>query len=489
MSDPSARDGDATNVYDGADRRAGRDRRRAPKRTAHVAGDRRAHLSRLLRPGLGIKRWLVVVFLGLLFLALAGGVALRALTSGSGQGGGTNLFDFVTLEVLPTELRVVLLALFGMGLFGLGSWKLLNVVLEPYRERPEPLVELLYQRRLRARGPHVVAIGGGTGLSTLLRGMKELTSNITAVVTVADDGGSSGKLRTERGLPPMGDIRACMEALADAEPAMRQLLGYRFLFPADPTADPKDETTPFVGHALGNLLIAALADVTGDFEEAVRQANRVLAVRGQVVPVAGKPITLHAELGDGTIMEGQSRIARAHDIRRVWITPSTVRPATEALEAIGSAELIVIGPGSLYTSLLPPLLVPGIREALTATRAPRIFVCNVATQIGETEGFGLSAHLAALDAHGIGRLIDGVLINGNLQARQPPNYPAAPVRVDVPVSTYGGPALFTRDVVDDDNAHHHDPHKLASTLLTLHEERVIHRRHAIGSSTPAGVTR
>ncbi|MGI8927956.1 MAG: gluconeogenesis factor YvcK family protein, partial [Candidatus Limnocylindrales bacterium] len=216
--------------------------------------------------------------------------------------------------------------------------------------------------------------------------------------------------------------------------------------------------------------------ITGDFEEAVRQANRVLAVRGKVVPVAGRPITLHAELSDGSTLDGQSRIARARGIRRVWITPSDIKPNTEALEAIANAEMVVIGPGSLYTSLLPPLLVPGMREALARTSAPRVFVCNVATQVGETEGFTLSDHLASLDAHGLGDVIDAVLVNGNFTARQPENYPAAPVRVDRALSHATGPHIFPRDLVDEKNAHRHDPHKLATTLLELHDERVIQRR-------------
>ncbi len=174
----------------------------------------------------------------------------------------------------------------------------------------------------------------------------------------------------------------------------------------------------------------------------MRQSNKVLAVRGSVVPVAGRPVTLHAELEDGSTLDGQSVIARAKGIRRVWITPSEIRPAAEALAAIANAEMVVIGPGSLYTSLLPPLLVPGIRDALATTRAPRLFVCNVATQVGETEGYTLSQHLDALDRHGLGDVIDAVLVNGNMHAREPANYPAAPVRVDVSLSDPRGPALF-----------------------------------------------
>ena len=309
----------------------------------------------------------------------------------------------------------------------------------------------------------------------LLRGLKELTSNITAVVTVADDGGSSGKLRADFGLPPMGDIRSCIEALADAEPAMQRLLSYRF--PASQSANGHSTSNgDLAGHSLGNLLIAALTDITGDFEEAVRQSNRVLAVRGSVVPVAGEAITLHAELEDGSTLDGQSRIARARGIRRVWITPADIRPAAEALAAILAADVVVIGPGSLYTSLLPPLLVPGIRDALAKTPAPRLFVCNVATQLGETEGYTLSQHLAALAAHGIADVIDAVVVNGNLHARQPENYPASPVRIDVDPTLTRGPRMFTRDVVDDENAHRHDPHKLAGTIVELYDARLIRRR-------------
>jgi uncharacterized cofD-like protein len=466
------------------DRRSGVDRRSIarglqPLPPARQA-DWRTRARRLLQPGIGIKRWLLVVFLGELLIAVAGAIVLRAFVRESGAQGGSNAaIDVLTLQFLPFEIRVGGLVVAGLVLLGYGWWRILRVLIEPYQVREEPLVEVLYQRRIRARGPHIVAIGGGTGLSMLLRGLKEVTSNITAVVTVADDGGSSGKLRTRMGVPPMGDIRNCIEALADAEPVMTRLLHYRFL-PSTPAATGEDgkpeETTPFSGHAFGNLLIAALTDINGDFEEAVRQANRVLAVRGNVVPVAGVPITLHAQLSDGSDMEGQSRIARARGITRVWISPDETTASAEALAAITAADLVVIGPGSLYTSLLPPLLVRGIREALAATHAPRLFVCNVATQVGETEDYSLSEHLAALDAHGVGQLIDAVLVNGNFQARQPANYPAAPVRVDVALSDRHGPALFTRDVVDDDNAHHHDSHKLAATILELHDERVIRRR-------------
>ncbi|HSH21481.1 MAG TPA: gluconeogenesis factor YvcK family protein, partial [Candidatus Caenarcaniphilales bacterium] len=184
---------------------------------------------RWLRPGVGIKRWLLAVFVGELLLAVAAGLVIRQIYRDvPADAPEAALFDLLSLQFLPLALRPVVLIGAGVLIFVYGTWRLMNVLIEPFREREEPLVELLYQRRSRARGPRIVAIGGGTGLSTLLRGLKEQTSNITAVVTVADDGGSSGRLREELGVPPVGDIRNCIAALADAEPAMTRLMQYRF---------------------------------------------------------------------------------------------------------------------------------------------------------------------------------------------------------------------------------------------------------------------
>lgn len=428
---------------------------------------------------MGIKRWLAAVFVGEFLLALAGGLVIRQIYRDvPADAPAAVLFDLLSLQFLPLWLRPVVLLGTGLIIFLYGSWRLINVLLEPFREREESLVELLYQRRWRARGPRIVAIGGGTGLSTLLRGLKEQTSNITAVVTVADDGGSSGKLREELGVPPVGDIRNCIAALADAEPAMARLMQYRF------PANGKSKST-FEGHAFGNLLIAALTDVEGDFEEGVRQSNRVLAVRGKVVPVAPEPMTLHAELADGTLVRGQSRIARAHDISQVWITPEDVPASRDAMTAVAAADLVVIGPGSLYTSIMPSLLVSDLRAALEATSAPRLFVCNVATQVGETEGFTLSQHLAALRAHGLDHLVDAVIVNDNLSARAPANYPAAPVTIDLPADAT--PPVLARDVVDNDNAHHHDPRKLAAAIVDIYDRRLISRSSGLRAAVRPAV--
>ena len=427
---------------------------------------RMARLRRWLRPGTGVSGWLLVVFLGELLLAVAGALVIRQLfrevpaDSPAGQA-----FNLASLQFLPDWLRPVVVLAVGVAIFLWGLRRLMGVLLEPFPAHTQPLVELVYQKRSLARGRRIVAIGGGTGQSTLLRGLKQATSNLTAVVTVADDGGSSGKLREELGIAPVGDIRNCITALADAEPTMTRLLQYRF--PTDSTGE-----AGLGGHAFGNLLIAALSDIAGDFEEGVRLSNRVLAVRGQVVPVAPEPLTLHAELADGTELEGQSLIMRSRGIRRVWISPAKVEASADAVEAIRSAELIVLGPGSLYTSLLPSLLVPGIRSALEATSGLRVFVCNVATQPGETEGYTLSEHMAALHAHEVGSLVDVVLANDNPRARQPADYPAAPVRLDM-MAGQGTPLLVTGDVVDLENAHRHDPQKLAVALLRILDERQV----------------
>lgn len=426
-----------------------------------------SRLRRWLRPGIGVKRWLLLMFLGLTILATAGALIIRILFREVPHDSlAGKLFELVSLNFLPDPLRPLVAIGVGAFLFLYGLWRLLNALLEPFPARREPLVELVYQKRSLARGPRIVAVGGGTGQSTLLRGLKEVSSNITAVVTVADDGGSSGKLRTELGVPPVGDLRNCIAALADAEPAMTSLMQYRF---------PSSEVEAGVaGHALGNLLIAAMADITGDFEEGVRQSNRVLAVRGQVVPVAGVALNLNAELADGSVLQGQSRIARSRGIRRVWLSPSSVDASPEAVEAIRGAELVVLGPGSLYTSVLPSLLVPGIRAALERSLALRVYVANVATQVGETEGYTLSEHVAALAAHDVGHLVDVVLANSDTSAQVPEGYPAEPVRVDMPAAGTH-PRLQLAAVVDPANAHRHEPHRLTRALMRLIEERPVER--------------
>jgi uncharacterized cofD-like protein len=446
------------------------------------------NLRRWLLPGIGVKRWLLVVFLGLLLLALGVAHVIRQASRDLAPGGVAQLvIDVVTLQFLPYPLRGLVVSVLGLAIVALGAVRVIRAFTDPLRgdlEGNAPLVEVIYQKRFLARGPRVVAIGGGTGLSSLLRGLKEHTSNLTAVVTVADDGGSSGLLRHELGIPPVGDIRNCIAALADAESLMSRLLQYRFPGPdGDTSPPPTDDPEAAVGlrgHAVGNLLIAALTAIEqGDFEEGVRRMNRVLAVRGQVLPVSSVPLTLHARLEDGTIVDGQSRITRSTRIERVWLTPDDVHASEDAVAAIAEADLIVLGPGSLFTSLLPALLLPAIRDAVVAAPGLRVYVANVATQVGETAGFDLADHLDALVAHTVPGIADVVIANNQFAARRPTDWPAEPVRLRWPPAGQAPPRLELDDVVDAENAHHHDPAHLATSLLRVLERDGSRRRAAV----------
>jgi uncharacterized cofD-like protein len=434
------------------------------------------NLRRWLRPGIGVKRWLAVAFLGLTALALAGALALRQLYRDVEVTGPVQAFiSVITLQFLPYWVRAAALVVVGVGLFLYGSYRVIRVLLGPFTESAdEPLVDLVYRRRLLARGPRIVAIGGGTGLSTLLRGLKEHTANLTAVVSVADDGGSTGVLREQLGIPAVGDIRNCLVALAETETAMGELLQYRF----------GTDDGSLAGHAVGNLLITAMNAIDGgDFEAAVREMNRVLAVRGRVVPASGMPLALHARLRDGTEIAGQSRVMRMRGIERVWLEPGDVRASRDALQAIAEADLVILGPGSLYTSLLATILVPDIRAALAAATAPRVYVANVATQAGETEGYDLADHVEALGAHGVADLIDVVLANNHLAGSGPDNELGIPVKLRwPPMGASHRPRLALDDVVDPERPHHHDPELLAAALVRLLAREAGIRRGGIARS-------
>jgi uncharacterized cofD-like protein len=451
------------------------------------------NLRRWLTVGIGVKRWLLVAFLGLIVLALGVAHVVRqvgaALPPGSVLG---NLLDALTLQALPFELRGLVLGTIGATLFLVGGYRLVRALVDPFAlwDRDQPMVEVIYQKRFLARGPKIVALGGGTGLSMLLRGLKEHTSNLTAVVTVADDGGSTGVLRTELGIPAVGDIRNCIVALADAEPLMGRLLQYRFPGVAGEAtgaagapgegASGAAGATPastLGGHAVGNLLLAALVQLEhGDFEQAVREMNRVLAVRGRVVPATASVLTLNARLDDGSEVTGQSRIAKTNRVDRVWVTPDDCRPTQDALHAIAEAEVIVLGPGSLFTSLLPVLLVPGIAEAVAASGALVVFACNVATQPGETGGFDLADHIDALGRHGVGGLADVVLGNNRFNAEPPRGWVGEPVRLRWPPADGQAPRLILDDLVDPVNAHHHSSDRLAAAILAAWEREGGHKR-------------
>lgn len=321
-------------------------------------------------------------------------------------------------------------------------------------------------------GPNIVAIGGGTGLSTMLRGLKKYTANLTAIVTMADDGGGSGVLREDLGMPPPGDIRHCLQALANVEPLMEELINYRFT-----------EGT-LKGQSFGNLFLAALNGISGSFEEAVSRMSQVLAITGRVLPVTSDNIQLVAEFENGTQVTGESKICdfkKAQDCRitQVRLAPEHPRVNREALEAIAKADLILLGPGSLYTSVIPNLLVDGIADAIAASPALRAYICNVMTQDGETEGYTASDHLNALLVHSGHHLVDFCLVNSApIPAYLLPYYAqedAEPIRVDREAIQALGVELEERPVADLNHRRlaRHDPDRLARAVLQMMEDHTV----------------
>ncbi|MEK7247661.1 MAG: gluconeogenesis factor YvcK family protein, partial [Chloroflexota bacterium] len=360
-------------------------------------------------PGMHIKRWLALTIIGVAVMTFGLSYIVReAYLTGFTLPG---FFYYLTLQFIPRYVRGAGFMLGASGLILFSIWKLnqsLISVLVPNRDTTESLVNTIYTQRFLKRGPKIVAIGGGTGLATLLRGLKEYTGNLTAIVTVADDGGSSGVLRRELGVLPPGDVRNCIAALADAEPLVTKLFQYRF-----------SDGSGLAGHSFGNLFIVAMSGVVGNFEEGIRQTSRVLAVRGQIIPSTLANVTLCARTDDERTIQGESLIGTANGetdarIKEVYLLPRNPPAHPEAVRAILEADLVILGPGSLYTSVLPNLLVDGIKRSIMAASAPKVYICNVATQHGETDGFDVADHLSTIEDH-IGKGIIGyVLANSNL---------------------------------------------------------------------------
>jgi len=409
---------------------------------------RRSSVWHWLRPGIHIKRWVLLLVAGILLVIVSLEFllfnALRGETAGLwAELGGARPW----LELLG--------ALVGVSLGVLAIFRLNQSLLSPFMEgNAKNLVHELEAHHSRKSGPRIVAIGGGTGLSTLLRGLKEHTSNISAIVTVADDGGSSGRLRAELGVLPPGDFRQCIAALAEDEALTTALFQYRF-----------SEGESLKGHAFGNLFIVAMAGVTGNFETALLESGRVLAIRGRILPSTLTPVTLCADLRDGAALQrevGESAIGHSSlPIERVHLEPEAPPAYPEAVRAILEADLILAGPGSLYTSVLPNLLVPGIAQALRTSRAPKMYVANVATQLGETLGYSLHDHMQAIERH-VGRAVfTHMLVNDNLAPELPPGYS---IKLLAPDADPHGYELVRADVIDSLKPWRHDSKKLAKAI-------------------------
>lgn len=335
------------------------------------------------------------------------------------------------------------------------------------------LNSLMYEKRILIRGPKIVAIGGGTGLSTMLRGLKHYSTNITAIVTVADDGGGSGILRHDLGMLPPGDIRNCILALANTEPIMQQLLQYRF------------QEGTLKGQSFGNLFLAAMNGISTSFEEAVRRMSDVLAVTGKVLPVTLENVELCAELEDGYKILGESKISKHNcfhksKIKRIYLNPIGAEPLQDAVDAIFEADIIVLGPGSLYTSIIPNLLVRGITESIKQSNAMKVYVCNVMTQPGETDGYTVHDHIKAIEDHSYKGIIEWCIVNtAEIPEELKKKYlddGAEPVMVDYDRLNEAEIRILTGDLSSiRDGYVRHDSNKLARAVINLVAETLLVR--------------
>ena len=423
------------------------------------------HLLKWLYPGMKFKRWLLLFAAGVMIVSL--GIAV--------------VFNYKYIDHIEEAIfRAVYLwsggydykytAIAGLAMVFAGASIMLvaakfiikSVITVLLPSNPsEKLVDLIYEKRMLGKGPAITVVGGGHGLSVLLRGIKQATSNVTAVVTVADDGGSSGRLRQDLGMIPPGDLRNCLVALADTEPLMEKLFQHRF-----------EGSSELSGHSFGNLFIAAMTQVTGDVETALKESSKVLAVKGQVLPASKEFVRLDAIMEDGTVVCGESQIPEAHKrIHRVKLYPEHAEAVQSSLDAIRNAEAIVLGPGSLYTSVIPNLLVEGIGDAICRSKAVKIYICNVMTQPGETDGYTASMHVKAIMDHAGRNAVDYVIVNStpvpeDLKQKYAETG-AYPVVVDDDALNQLGVGIIKADLITSKDAIHHDPKKLCDSVMRV----------------------
>ena len=433
---------------------------------------RQSQLRTWLRPGMSVKRWSLLLGVGVVLfcLSLSMGIAW-AYRSFTMPEWFTHLLTLGTWQAMPHPWREIVLFVAGATVVVVAIWRMSQSLISPLLALGKPgasFTQIVAEHRFGPTRPdlRVVVLGGGTGLSTALRGLKQSDVDLTAIVTVTDDGGSTGRLRRDFNVPAPGDIRNCIVALADAESTVGQLFGYRF----------EQSGSPLDGHSLGNLFITALAQETGSFEQAVIESGRVLAIHGRVLPTTLEDVSLVAQLDDGSIVAGETTIGSSTQrIRRVMIEPAAPPAYQPALDAILDADLIVLGPGSLFTSVLPNLMVRGVREALRQSRARVAYVCNVANQPGETDAFSVEDHIAAVVDHLGPGLLDVAIVN---DATELAAGNSAPLRVVSRIR--GGMAVrgvnvVYRPVVDAADPLRHDPDRLASALLEVGRAHVAQR--------------
>lgn len=417
---------------------------------------------RWLMPGLGVKRWLLVILIGSMLIGLGFAVLVLDVYRTAPETWWLPVLSYLSLRFLERPIRAVIFGGIGIIFILLGTYKLNRALLKPYLTPGKPVLDTVSAYRKKERGPRIVVIGGGTGLSALLRGLKLHSSNLTAIVTVADDGGSSGDLRRNMGVLPPGDIRNCLTALSNDEALLTQIFQYRF-----------GEGAGLNGHNLGNLFITALADITGSFEKAVAESGRVLAVQGSVLPATLHDVKLVADkAGKENQPEiritGESKIPLVQGrINRVWLEPDNPLAFPPAVQAILNADLIIIGPGSLFTSILPNLLVPDLAEAIKASRATKFYICNVATQTGETDGFSTADHIRTIEKHLNQHIFDLVICN----QKQDLNLPEGVDWVRIDENLNEEYSTYASDLIDPISPWRHDSGRLAQVIMDLFYER------------------
>lgn len=420
------------------------------------------HELRWLSIGIGVKRWVLLIVFGTTLVGLGFAVVLVDIYRTAPATWWVPILRFLALQGLNRVLRGIIFGGLGLLCIAIGIWRLNRNLLRPFVRPGKTVVDTVSNFRKKERGPKIVALGGGNGLSNLLSGLKHHTNNLTAVVTVADDGGSSGEIRRNVGILPPGDIRNCLAALSDNEELLAQVFQYRF------AAD-----LGLNGHSLGNLLITALTEITGSFEEAVAESGRVLAIQGQVLPATLHNVKLAASVSvpgktRDQKVDGESRIPQNEGtIKRVWLEPGNPAAFPPAVQAILNADLIVIGPGSLYTSILPILLVPDISKSIRASSAMKFYVCNVATQPGETGHYSAGDHIRTIEKHLGHRLFDLIVLNNRYEGMLSKD--SEWVKPEEQMEQHY--QVYQANLIDKENPWRHDRTKLASAIIDLYQEK------------------
>jgi uncharacterized cofD-like protein len=413
-------------------------------------------------PGIGIKRWFLLTLGGTTLIGVGLGFVLLHIYRTAPETWWLPFLSTASLRFLARPIRAAIFILLGFLMIIWGMYGMNRSLMKPFIRPGQKVMDEITLHRKKEKGARIVAIGGGHGLATLLRGIKEYSHNITAIVSVADDGGSSGKIREEFGVLPPGDIRNCLAALSTDEALLSHLFQYRF---------PESSTT-LNGHSFGNLFITALADIMGSFEGAIAESSRVLAVRGRVLPSTLHNVRLFADvnlpaMATDVRITGESAIPKSSgQVKRVFLQPESPPAYPESVKAILGADIIVIGPGSLYTSIIPNLLVPDISNAIRSSSALKIYVCNVATQPGETDHYTCADHIRALEEHAGSGLFDLVIAN-----IPPKIFPGKEIEwVEIEDETSISYRVFRQVLYDESSPARHDSHRLAQFIMEIYSK-------------------